>query len=134
MEQNILTTVLALLVYVSSALFGGGGEVADRHLSPTPGPEQSPSAASTLPSTVAVSAEVVSMRSEPVTKANVVRQLNKGTVLTVEDDKDGWYQVADGQGNSGWIVKWAAKPGYVTVPATFQQREVFGYYAESYKG
>lgn len=134
MEQNILTTVLAVLVYLSSALFGGGSNAVDQHPPPTGGLEQSPSVASPLPSTVAVSAEMVSLRSEPVTKANVVRQLSKGTVLTVQDEQDGWYQVTDGQGNSGWIVKWAAKPGYVTVPATFQQREVFGYYAESYSG
>lgn len=134
MEQNILTTVLALLVYLSSALFGGGSEGTNSPLSPNTGLQQSPSTATALPSTVAVSAEVVSMRAEPATKANVIRQLDKGTVLTVEDEKDGWYQVNDGQGHSGWIVKWAAKPGYVTVPATFQQREVFGYYAESYKG
>ncbi|NLM36589.1 MAG: SH3 domain-containing protein [Firmicutes bacterium] len=134
MEQNILTTVLALLVYLSSALFGGGGETTDPHLPPTTGPGQAPSMVSNLPSTVAVSAEAVSMRSEPVTKANVIRQLQKGTVLTVQDEKDGWYQVTDDQGSSGWIVKWAVKPGYVTVPATLQQREIFGYYAESYNG
>ena len=134
MEQNILTTVLALLVYLSSALFGGNNAATDPQRPPTASLEQSPSPVAVLPSTVAVSADVASMRTEPVTKANVIRQLNKGTVLTVEDEKDGWYQVTDGEGNSGWIVKWAVKPGYVTVPATLQQREVLGYYAESYNG
>lgn len=134
MEQNILTTVLAFLVYLSSSLFGGGSEATDQRLPPVVGWEQTQTQESTLPSTAMVSAETVSMRTEPVTKANVIRQLSKGTALTIQGEKDDWYQVTDQQGNSGWIVKWAAKPGYITVPSSFQQREVFGYYAESYRG
>ncbi|HBR33692.1 MAG TPA: hypothetical protein DD734_03595, partial [Firmicutes bacterium] len=134
MEQNILTTVLAFLVYLSSSLFGGGSEPTDQRLPPVVGWEQTQTQESTLPSTAMVSAETVSMRTEPVTKANVIRQLSKGTALTIQGEKDDWYQVTDQQGNSGWIVKWAAKPGYITVPSSFQQREVFGYYAESYRG
>lgn len=134
MEQNILTTVLALLVYLSSTLFGGGNNGADQKFPPVAGGEQFQSNQTTTLSTAVISAEVVSMRSEPVTQANVIRQLTKGTAVTLQKEKDGWYQITDGQGNSGWIVKWAAKPGYVTVPSTFQQREVFGYYAESYSG
>ncbi|NLY91417.1 MAG: SH3 domain-containing protein [Firmicutes bacterium] len=134
MEQNILTTVLALLVYLSSSLFGGGSKTADQHYPPVPGIKQSQNNQSTTPLTAVISAEVVSMRSEPVTQANVIRQLTKGTAVTIQEEKEGWYQVTDGQGTSGWIMKWAAKPGYVTVPSSFQQREVFGYYAESYTG
>jgi spore germination protein YaaH len=133
MEQNILTTVLALLVYLSSSLFGGGSEAADQR-QPAVGLGQTENQTTTRPSTAMVSAETVSLRSEPITKATIVRQLSKGTALTIQGEKDGWYQVTDQQGNSGWIVKWAAKPGYITVPASFQQREVFGYYAESYRG
>ena len=37
MEQNILTTVLALLVYLSSSLFGGGNKAVDQYYPPVAG-------------------------------------------------------------------------------------------------
>lgn len=134
MEQNILTTVLAVLVYLTTSLFGGGDQTADQQYPPTAGVKESQTNRSTTPSTAVITAGMVSLRAEPVTQANVIRQLSKGTAVTVQEEKDGWYRVTDGQGNSGWIVKWAAKPGYVTVASSFQQREVLGYYAESYTG
>lgn len=133
MEQNVVTTIVALVVYLSTALFGGGTITNNPPLSSTKGIESAQEEAAS-PSTAMISADLVSMRSEPETKAEVTRELTKGAAVEIKQEKDGWYEVTDQNGTSGWIVKWAAKPTRFINPSTFSQKEIIGYYAESYTG
>ncbi len=133
MEQSVVTTILALLVYLSTSLFGGGGKPVNPQFPPEKGIE-SPQNEAAVPSTAVIFTELVSMRSEPATKSPVTHQLTKGTAITINEEKDGWYQVTDQTGNSGWIVKWAVKPTYFTNPSLTNKKEILGYYAESYSG
>ncbi|NLW57112.1 MAG: SH3 domain-containing protein [Firmicutes bacterium] len=133
MEQSVVTTILSLIVYLSTALFGGGGTTHNPSLPPANRIESSQEKAAS-PSTAVISADVVSMRSEPETKSDVTRQLTRGTAVKIKQEKDGWYEVTDQNGTSGWIVKWAAKPTRLISPSTFNQYEIIGYYAESYRG
>ncbi len=133
MEQSVVTTILSLIVYFSTALFGGGGTTQSPSLPSTNGITQSQEQKIT-PSTAVIATDVVSMRTGPESKAEITRQLSKGATVKIKQEKDGWYEVTDQNGTSGWIVKWAAKPTRLIGASAFEQQEIIGYYAESYRG
>ena len=133
MEQNILTTILALIIYLSTSLFGGNNKPVDPQF-PATKDNKSSQSDSVLLQTAVISTDIVNMRAEPTTNSSVIRKLTKGSDITINQEKDGWYKISDDQGNSGWIVTWAAKPTYFAKPPTTNKKEVVGYYAESYRG
>lgn len=132
MEGNILTTILALVVYLSTSIFGGGNEAATPHEVTNPPAAQGQQ--SGTPSTASVTTDLVNMRAENSTDSKMVSVLKEGDIVSIVAEKDGWYQVKNDRGESGWLAKWAVKPGHFILPSDGNSQEILGYYAESYKG
>ena len=132
MEGNLLTTILALVVYLSTSIFGGGNEDATPHEVTNPPTTQAQQ--SEAPNTASVTTDLVNMRAENSTNSKTVSVLKKGDIVSIVAEKDGWYQVKSKSGETGWLAKWAVKPGYFVLPSGGNGLEILGYYAESYKG
>jgi spore germination protein YaaH len=127
MGEGTIATILAFIVYLSTALFGGGEQAVQ------PGFPQAPPATESrqqfYPRRAVVTAKAVNLRGEPSVDAQVLAVLPEGDSLTIRQEKDGWYQVT-GDGQTGWVRKWTLQPE----SKGENSREVMGYYAESYSG
>lgn len=53
--------------------------------------------------TVVVLIDGLNFRSEPKSSARSLRGLDKGEKLELLGERDGWYEVKDGEGNTGWV-------------------------------
>lgn len=133
MEQNILTTIMAIIIYLSTSIFNGGDRAANPREITNPDSGRSQQQSS-LPGAVIVTSDLINLRSETAVNSQVVATLGKGTTLSVRSEKDGSYQVTDNHGRTGWVAKWAVTPAYRQPANTGNSREVLGYYAESYTG
>ena len=54
----------------------------------------------------------LNFRTEPKSNSEVMRTLSEGTRLTLLGEQNGWYQVRDDDGVTGWV---SSSPQYVTV-------------------
>ena len=126
MGEGTIATILAMIVYLSTALFGGG-EQAVQPGSP-PGAPVRENQQQAFPRRAVVTAKEANLRAEPSVDAPVLAVISGGNPLTIRQEKDGWYQVT-GDGQTGWVMKWALQPA-----GKDDSREVIGYYAESYRG
>jgi N-acetylmuramoyl-L-alanine amidase len=53
----------------------------------------------------------VNLREGPGTKYKVVAKVKKGTLLTILEEKEGWYHVRSENGKEAWISKTATSEG-----------------------
>lgn len=129
MDQGLITTILAFIVYISTSVFGvGGGETVRPEASPPPpAPPQQ-----TLSGRAVVVADSVNLRAEPSLDAPIIATLSAGHSLLIRQEQDQWCLVTEENGRTGWVVKWALKTQHQLSPGT--GREIMGYYAESYRG
>ncbi|MBI4384594.1 MAG: SH3 domain-containing protein [Nitrospinae bacterium] len=83
---------------------------------PKPAEEAKPSAPEPTPSPEAAkpakvkkvqitSKSALRVRAAPSLKAKALTRLKKGTIVTLLEDKGGWYKIQFGKGKSGWISK-----------------------------
>jgi len=128
MDQGLIATILAFIVYISTSVFGVGGGETVRPETPPPAPPQQ-----TQPGRAVVSTDEANLRSEPSLNSPVIATLSAGNSLTIRQEQDQWYQVTEENGRTGWMVKWALESSqHQLSPGT--GREIIGYYAESYRG
>lgn len=84
------------------------------------GPGIEPVAGMPIPTTlgtVTVTGSVVNLRTGPGTNYPIVTKVNRGTVLTVQDQAFGWYQVVTNDNTTGWIASWLVSANGNNVPA-----------------
>lgn len=132
MTNNIWTTVLALAIYLTSS--GGGKSSPTQPWTPPPSSigQQNPGYSG---KSVRISTELANLRQAGQSTSTVIGTLSKGTALTVEGEKKGWYNVRTAEGQSGWIARWMTQPSTAVIPVhTNSSWEVVGYYAEDYQG
>lgn len=127
MEQGTIATILAFVVYLSTALFGGGEQAVQPEFSPAPPAAENQQQA--FPRRAVVTTKEANLREEPSVNSRVLTALSEGSPLTIRQEKDEWYQVT-GDGQTGWVMKWALQPA----GKGENNREIMGYYAESYRG
>jgi len=53
--------------------------------------------------TLTVTADALNVRSSPNTESTPVTLVEKGTILTYEEEKDGWFRVRLSDGSEGWV-------------------------------
>ena len=72
--------------------------------------------------TVQVTASALNVRSEPSTKAEIVKQVRRGTKLAVLEANESWTRVRLDDGSRGWVAsRFVAAPG--TSPASASRRK-----------
>lgn len=124
MQGNLLATLLALVFYLTSGLFGGGSG----SVSPTiPTNSGVPSAA--YPKAGTVISQQVNLRSQPSTTGTIIATLNKGTGVVINAATNDWYQVQNG-GTQGWLARWAVSVR--SVAPNYSRKIIAGYYVENY--
>jgi spore germination protein len=122
MQGNLLTTILALLFYLASSVFGGNSNS-------SPGPLPDSSKQSFYPFYGTISGKQASLRSEIGSNTGLVI-LSQGTGVMVLDQKDGWYSVQTDAGARGWIPAWMVSARKI-ISGNNQGKVIAGYYVEN---
>ena len=125
MSGNLITTLIALLFYLTSGLFGvNSGSSSRSAVAPVP-------AGSMYPRAGVIASAQASIRSDSSAASPAVGSATKGSRLIILGEKDGLYQVQTNSGITGWISKWMVSTKiYPTGSST--GKTIAGYYVENY--
>jgi spore germination protein len=123
MSGNLLASLIALLLYLSSSLFGG-------HSSKQAIIPQT-TAPSIYPLSGIISAKQANIRSSASSYASVVDSVTQGSRLTILREENGWLLVETTRARKGWVAKWLVK---MASPLSYQTqggKVIAGYYVEN---
>jgi spore germination protein len=127
MQGNLFTTILAIIFYLSSSLFGGNSA---SHSIPETG--KSSSTQSYFPRSGIVAGKQASLRDNYQNGA-IVSSVSQGARVLILDQKSDWYQVQlNGSDQQGWLPKWTVSLHGSAVGNTVKQKVIAGYYVENY--
>ncbi|MGE5583270.1 MAG: glycosyl hydrolase family 18 protein [Bacillota bacterium] len=128
MQGNLLTTVLALIFYLASSIFGGNSAP-----QPVPSATTNPSYSQTsnYPRAGKVAGKQASLR-DNYQNGSSIATLSKGANLLVLGEKGDWYQVQTDDSREGWIPKWAVSLKSYSSGIGNSQKIIAGYYVENY--
>jgi len=126
MQGNLITTILALVLYLASGLFGGNKSPS---ISPDNIANLNPQINS-LPNSGTISVSKANLRKLPSSTGEIISTLNKGTRVEIMSQKEEWYQVAASGATIGWISKWLINQSTPSFNNT--QKIIAGYYVENY--
>jgi spore germination protein len=129
MSGNLLTSLLALIFYLTSGIFGANSARSQ------PGITKSAAAPTGLyPISGIISSKQVNIRNAASNYAAVIGTVNQGTGVTVLGEQNGWMLVETSDAKQGWVTKWLVK---LKSPSTFQSNSrkiIAGYYVENNGG
>jgi spore germination protein YaaH len=133
MQGNLITTLLALVFYVASGLFGGNPpqnkvDTGNSYNNPSgTGSYQS----SKFPLSGKVTGRQATLRGEPNNSGKVIATMASSSNLLILDEKNGFYFVQSGN-QQGWVPTWLVSIHYSS-PANNHRKVVAGYYVENYR-
>lgn len=131
MQGNLLTTLLALVFYIASGLFGGNSN------SNIPVPAGSGTAytnpASGFPRAGVVSGAQVNLRDNYLSSGAVIDTIKSGAHLLILEEKNGYYRVQTDNGTEGWVAKWTVSSQNYSSGARAAGKVIAGYYVENYR-
>ncbi len=132
MQGNIITTVLALLVYVASGLFGGN---TNQGMPSNPSGSYSTDysqSTSIFPFAGKLAGTQANLRKEPVSGSETTGTVATNSRLLVLNQKSGYYLVQTDSNQQGWLPSWmVSKTNYAATNTT--NKIIAGYYVENYK-
>lgn len=132
MQGNLITTLLALVMYVASGLFGGNSPqntVDYGNSSNTTGAAYYQN--SKFPLSGRVSGKQATLRREPDNSGKAIATVTANSNLLILDEKNGFYFVQTGD-QQGWIPTWLVSIRSSST-AKYHSKIVAGYYVENYK-
>ncbi|HBG43116.1 MAG TPA: glycoside hydrolase family 18 [Firmicutes bacterium] len=137
MQQTIWGTILALVLYLTSAI--SGGISSNKSNIPGSAPVAPPAISAPAGNTAKVQYGIithdsVALRSSPSTASKAITTVSKGTALSIMGVSGEWYNVVLPSGTTGWIAKWLVKATDVPTNVKSGKTEVIGYYVEGYAG
>ena len=127
MQGNLLSTVLALIFYLTSSLFGGNS--ASQSL-PTAGNSGYPQG-SYFPRSGTVAGKQTSLR-DNYQNGTSLSTMTQGSHILVLGEKKDWYQVQTDGSGQGWLPKWAVSIHSDLSGSMSKQKVIAGYYVENY--
>jgi Predicted glycosyl hydrolase len=131
MQSNLLTTILALIIYLTSSLFGGNSASHSIPEAANSGYNNSYIQKSFVPRSGTIAGKQASLRDNYQNGA-VVSTVNQGAHVLILDEKKDWYQVqVDGSGQ-GWLPKWAVSVRSLNFGNNSGRKVIAGYYVENY--
>ncbi|HBF36934.1 MAG TPA: glycoside hydrolase family 18 [Firmicutes bacterium] len=126
MQGNLLTTVLALVFYLTSSLFGGNSA------SHSNVGNSSYTQNNYFPRSGIVSAKQTGLRDNYQNGATL-STMNQGSRVLILSEKADWYQVqVNGGQQQGWLPKWAISVHSDLTGNMSKQKVIAGYYVENY--
>jgi spore germination protein len=130
MSGNILTSLLALIFYLTSGIFGSHGS---HSAASQPGLASSTAAttAGLYPRNGIISSQQVNIRSAASNYASVVTTAKRGTGVTILGEQNGWMLVETPDTTKGWIAKWLVKPKKSLTYQNSSSKTIAGYYVEN---
>jgi spore germination protein YaaH len=128
MQGNLLTTVLALVFYLTSSLFGGNS--ASHSL--TNAGNVNYATNNYIPRSGVVSAKQTSLR-DSYQNGSFLSTMSEGTRVLILSEKSDWYQVqVNGGAQQGWLPKWAVSVRSSLTGNISKEKVIAGYYVENY--
>jgi spore germination protein len=127
MDGNLITTLLALIFYLTSGIFGHGSNSGQ---SAAPKPPASYSQ-SNYPRSGIITAQQANLRVAASNNATVSQTLARGNQVTVLAEKDQWVMVETSDSRQGWVAKWLVNLKSLPVAAKSSRKVVAGYYVEN---
>ncbi len=133
MQSNLITTLLALVFYVASGLFGGNSP----QNTVDPGNSNNYSSGtgyyrnSKFPLSGTVSGKQATLRGEPANNGEAIATMAADSHLLILDEKNGFYFVQS-DNHQGWVPAWMVSVRYSSRPNN-HRKVVAGYYVENYQ-
>lgn len=127
MQGNLITTLFAVLIYLTSGLFGGGGQEQPVIPSGNSGINQS-----IYPYVGTINSQQANIRNEGSASGEVVDTLAAGTRLMILDEKNGWLKIQTENDQTGWIAKWMVEATKPAAGGRIANKVIAGYYVENY--
>jgi spore germination protein len=124
MSGNLLTTLLALIFYLTSGIFGAKSQTA----------KSIPESPNIYPRSGIISSRQVNMRSGASNHATVISSIKQGTGITIYGEQNGWMLIQTPNGQKGWVTKWLVKPKSFGASQSTNLKTIAAYYVENYRG
>ncbi len=129
MQGNLITTLVALIFYLTTGLFGGNSTPNE----PIPSTPVNIGQNSKFPLAGMVNSQQANIRNDSSSDGSVIGSTAKGSRLVIIDEKNDWYRVQTENGTDGWIAKWMVTTKNLPKGLSNLQSMIAGYYVESYQ-
>ncbi len=127
MQGNMVTTILALIFYLTSGLFGGNSGSSSGSGAGLPANPDS-----IFPRSGVITSAQAAIRSDTSNDSSSVGTVTQGSRLVVLGQKDSLYQIQTASGITGWVSKWMVSTKTSVSGTTTKGKTVAGYYVENY--
>jgi spore germination protein len=129
MSGNLLASLLALIFYLVSGIFGSHSAGSQPGIAPSPA-----AANGFYPRSGIISSKQVNIRSAASNYASVISTINQGTGVTILGEQNGWMLVETPDAHKGWITKWLVKSNNSSLYQSSSHKTIAGYYVENNAG
>jgi spore germination protein len=127
MSGNLLTSLLALIIYLTSGLFGANSAGNQAKIA-----KSTPALNNIYPRSGIITSQQVNIRSGASNYATVISTVKQGTGVTIFGEQKNWMLVQIPDGQKGWVTKWLVKPQNFTASQNTNSKTIAGYYVENY--
>ncbi len=134
MQGSLITTLLALIFYVASGLFGGNSN--QGHLSASTNFDNNQTNYQQLKNIFPFSGRLTgtqaTLRKEPVNGSEAIEIIKANSNLLILNEKNGYYLVREETGKQGWVPSWMISiRNYIS--GKNNGKIIAGYYVENYR-
>lgn len=129
MQGNLITTLIALIFYLTTGIFGGNS--AQNAASPSTTVDIGQN--SKYPLAGMISSQQANIRNDSSSSGSVIGSAAKGSSLVILDEKGDWYRVQTENGTDGWVAKWMVSTKNATPALSNTKAMIAGYYVENYQ-
>ncbi len=129
MQGNLITTLIALIFYLTTGIFGGNSAQNDT----VPNTPVNIGQNSKYPLAGTISSQQANIRNNFSGSGSVIGSATKGSSLVILDEKNDWYRVQTENGTDGWVAKWMVSTKNLSSGVSNTQSMIAGYYVENYQ-
>lgn len=129
MQGNLITTLIALIFYLTTGIFGGNS--AQNSASPSTPVDIGQN--SKYPLAGMISSQQANIRNDSSSSGTVIGSAAKGSNLVILAEKGDWYRVQTENGTDGWVAKWMVSTKNTAPALSNTKATIAGYYVENYQ-
>jgi spore germination protein YaaH len=129
MQGNLITTLIALIFYLTTGIFGGNSARNDT----VPSAPVNIGQNNKYPLAGIITSQQANIRDNSSSSAMVIGSATKGASLVIVDEKNDWYRVQTENGADGWVAKWMVSTKNLSSGVSNTQSMIAGYYVENFQ-